>query len=232
LTSHRAKKYTSTGRGNRCSSSRTYRAFAGASAATLTVDGVVHLQGLTGLKVLDLSGTGLSDAGLASLKDLARLKRLELMGNSVTNVAEALYWESWVYFAVGQYKKAKRILDDHLQAMADVSEPTDWLVSADELAACINAVDALHRFRQDPADDQWLLVRATIQSNQSSLVFELDKHHIRFQSTGTTQQVSNQSAVKRNDQKVLLDGFLDGQPWHANAIFYPSRTPGQEELAS
>ena len=45
----------------------------------------MHLKGLTKLSVLDLSGTQVTDAGLAHLKGLTKLSVLDLRGTQVTD---------------------------------------------------------------------------------------------------------------------------------------------------
>jgi Leucine Rich Repeat (LRR) protein len=51
----------------------------------ITDAGLVHLQGLTELQELDLSGTQVTDAGLVHLEGLIQLESLDLLGTQVTD---------------------------------------------------------------------------------------------------------------------------------------------------
>jgi hypothetical protein len=55
----------------------------------VTDGGLIHLKGLTNLRLLDLMGTKVSDAGMAHLKALTHLTDLNLMDTKVTDVGVA-----------------------------------------------------------------------------------------------------------------------------------------------
>jgi hypothetical protein len=59
------------------------------SSASLSDAGLVHLQGLTKLELLDISGTKITDARLVHLKGLTNLFRLVLDGTQVTDAGLA-----------------------------------------------------------------------------------------------------------------------------------------------
>jgi hypothetical protein len=67
----------------------------------ITDDDLVHLQGLVGLKRLDLVGTPITDAGLVHLRGLSSLQWLELTGTHVTDKGLAeirgLHDLEWLY---------------------------------------------------------------------------------------------------------------------------------------
>jgi len=58
-------------------------------AMSIASDPLECLKGLTELKSLDLSGTGVTDAGLEIVKGLASLQSLDLNGTKVTKAAVA-----------------------------------------------------------------------------------------------------------------------------------------------
>jgi internalin A len=55
------------------------------SGSSVSDAGLAHLKGLTNLSVLELSGTHVTDAGLAHLKGLSTLSELQLDGTQVTD---------------------------------------------------------------------------------------------------------------------------------------------------
>lgn len=54
-------------------------------SAALTDEGIVYLEGLKNLEILDLSGTDITDAGLSHISGLDRLRELRLCGTKITD---------------------------------------------------------------------------------------------------------------------------------------------------
>jgi len=54
-------------------------------ATQITDTGLVHLEGMTGLSYLNLSGTRITDAGLTHLKGMTSLSNLVLSGTRITD---------------------------------------------------------------------------------------------------------------------------------------------------
>ena len=57
------------------------------SGTQVTNNGLVHLAGLSRLRSLGLSRTGVTDAGLEHLRGLRRLEHVDVSGTSVTDMA-------------------------------------------------------------------------------------------------------------------------------------------------
>jgi hypothetical protein len=58
----------------------------------VTDSGLAHLQGLSGLRHLDLSNTEISDAGLVSLLSLKQLQELNVGNTAITDAAIDYFW--------------------------------------------------------------------------------------------------------------------------------------------